>query len=126
MEDLYDELGKMSKLGSIGTALAQFAESLTEGEFKLESRAWVFRPCNFVTFRLTWKRKRSEKIALSLWGGRALHSVESPELKLWAGRWADYRSCDVTLPRQLAAAAVYIEKAFKLYRGSRNWPKGRD
>ena len=108
MNNLYEELGKMSKLASVGTALAQFTESLTEGEFKLEDRVWVYRPCNFVTFRLTWKRSSSEKIALSLSGGRLLHSVESPHLKLWAGRWATYRSCDITSPRQLAAAALYI------------------
>jgi hypothetical protein len=122
MKNLYEDLGKMSKLASVGTALAQFVESLTDGEFKLESREWVYRPHNFVTFRVQSKRRKSEKIVLSLSGGTALHSVESPHLKLWRGRYPTYRSCDISIPRQLAAAAQYIEKAFELYRSR---PRGR-
>jgi len=124
MKNLYEELGKMSKLGSVGAALGKFVESLTEGEFKLASREWVYRPRNFITFRVQWKRRKSEKIVLSLWGGRALHSVESSHLKLWHGRFGTYRQCEITSPRQLAAAALYTEKAFELYRDSRNWPRG--
>lgn len=126
MKNLYEDLGNMSKLGSVGTALAQFVESLTEGKFELKDRVWVYYPSNFVAFRVQRKRRGSEeKIVLSLWGGRALHSVESPHLRLTAGRFATYRSCDITSARKLAAAALYIEKAFELYRDSRNWPKGK-
>ena len=123
MKNLYEDLGNMSKLASVGTALAQFVDSLTEGkgEFKLESREWVYRPHNFIAFRVQWKRKRSEKIVLSLWGS-ARRFEESPLLKLWRGRFSGYSSCEITSPRQLAAAAQYIEKAFELYRSR---PRGR-
>ena len=63
---LEEELKNMPKLTAIGLALAQFAASLTQGEFIHEEKKWVYRTANFIAFTIQYARAKN--ITLSLYG----------------------------------------------------------
>jgi len=109
---LEEELKNIPKLTEIGLALAQFAASLTEGEFIHEKKKWVYRQDNFIAFTIQYARAKN--IAISLYGNHRDFTKDSI-LEIYSGRSYNYIECRVTEPRQLAAAANYIQRAFELY-----------
>lgn len=118
---IYDDIGKLTTLRDVGTALAQYTASLTQGEFQRRGQEWVYYPANFVVFRVQWKRARD--IVLTLRGvPREFDILE--DLPLRRGR-ATYSRCTVSNPRHLRAAASYIARAYELWRRGRSRPLKR-
>ena len=68
---------------------------------------------NFVTFTIRHKQKRH--LTISLRGNPSEFDV-SPDLSLKEGRAGAYSECNVTSPRQLAAATAYVQRAYELYK----------
>jgi len=123
-----EELQQLETLKHVGRALADFVRSLPpsvkpnycEGEFKRQGKKWVHDP-NFVTFTLHYIR--TENITLSLRGNPSQFQ-QSDVLPLQPGRGAKtskggYSECRISGARQLGAAAVYIERAYEIYRKGR-------
>jgi hypothetical protein len=145
-----DELKELPTLEIVGRALAQFVRSLhpkdkslgpvtqiygdgrppfteeryPKGDFILRGKKWVYDP-NFVTFTLHYTR--TENITLSL-RGHPSEFQQQEVLPLLPGRGAvggvgGYTECRITAPRQLAAAAACIERAYEIWhRGSLRTP----
>ena len=109
---LDEELQRIPELTSVGRALVQFTMSLTNGRFVREQKTWVYRPPNFVAFRV--QHARAQTIALSLCGNWRTFE-EEPVLRLSGGRNPMWVRCTIDSPRQLAAASYYIEHAFKVH-----------
>lgn len=109
---LEEELKNIPKLTAIGLALAQFASSLTEGEFIRKEKKWVYRQDNFVAFTIQYARAKN--IAVSLYGNFRDFKKDSV-LDIASGRPYNYIEFRISEPRQLAAAANYIQRSFELY-----------
>lgn len=111
------ELQRIPQLTSVGRALVQFVMSLTPGKFKRQGKRWVYRPANFIALCVQHARARS--IALSLYcNWKSFEKKEDPILPVSRGRNSMWVRCTVADPRQLAAAARYIEEAFKHHQKS--------
>jgi hypothetical protein len=118
---LTDDLHRLGALAHTALALLQFAESLHPNHaVELKGERWVFNP-NFVTLTPHWKRVTN--IAFSL-RGNPDEFPQDPVLPLKAGM-AGYSECTVTEPRQLAAAAAYIQRAYELYQRGRTRDRKR-
>ena len=113
---IYDELAKLRTLSEVGTALAQYASALSDGQFQQRGQEWVYYRANFVVFRVQWKR--SQDIVLTLRGSPAEFDA-AEELPLRRAR-ATYSRCTVASARQLRAAASYIARAHELWRRGRS------
>lgn len=112
---ILDEMEKLRTLGDIGSALVQYTTTLTEGRFERGGSEWVYRPANFVVFRMQWKRNQDIVVTLR---GIPREFEACKELPLRHGR-ATYSRCTVSDPRHLRAAACYIARAHEL------WQRGR-
>jgi hypothetical protein len=114
---LESDVAEIAELKHVGVALAQFACSLfPESDFRREGRRWVFRPENYVTFSV--HSSRSRHIRLSLRGNREEFS-EHIGTPLKKGRNPSWSECIVADPRQLLAAASYIDRAAELFKRGR-------
>lgn len=107
-----EELERIPPLTAVGTALVQFAKSLTSGGFIQKGKLWVYAPANFVAFSV--QHARAQTIRITFYGNWR-HFKESPVLQIERARNTMYCACTIDNPRQLAAAARYIEKAFNLH-----------
>ncbi len=118
---IHDEIGKLSTLRDVGTALAQYTATLTQGEFQHRGQEWVYYPANFVVFRVQWKR--AQDIVLTLRGIPDEFDMLDG-LRLRRAR-ATYSRCTVSNPRHLRAAATFIARAYELWRRGRSRPLKR-
>lgn len=109
--------GQLDDLEPLGNALARFVRALDpKGTFRREGQQWVYRPDNFVTFSIHYKRTKN--IVLSLRG----HSAQYKEPAEKAGltdAWRDlehgmreYSRYRITSVGHLLAAAYFIRLAF--------------
>ncbi len=110
-----DDIARIPHLKHTGCALVDLVEALSPGvTWAKKSRRWVPSK-NFVTF--TIQSARAQTIALSLRG----HPEEFPDklrevLRLRAGRGnGAYSDATLRSPKQLPAAAWYIQVAHALY-----------
>ena len=114
VKSLYDEFGHLGDLGVIGSALAQYAESLCPGgSYKQERHRWVYRPKNFATFAVHYKR-RARNVTLTFSGHPAQFKESAEraglyeawrELKKDLGEYSRYK---IENAGQLLAAAYFI------------------
>jgi len=114
---LEDEISKLDGIRHVGLALLDFSRSILKGNFELEGNYWVYRPDNFVTFDVHWKR--ANNITLSLRG--APSEFEALDcLPLKTGMGGVYSRCKIERADQLDAAASYIRRALELYQRGRS------
>jgi hypothetical protein len=109
------EIERLRCISSVGLALIAFSRAISPGDFRLESGAWIYRPNNFVTFRIHFQRVNN--ITLQLRGRPiefANEFAKDASLPLRRGR-GGYSVCKIERPDQLDAAAFYIRHALKLY-----------
>ncbi len=112
IEKLFIEAKKLPQLEDVIRALAIFARSLTpKGKFYKEGERFVLYP-NFVAF--TPRHKRKKQVSISLRGNVKEFENQSV-LPLKNGRAGSYSECVLNNPKQLAAAAAYIQHAYELY-----------
>jgi len=109
---LDEELEKIPQLTDIGRALIQFSSSLTAGEYIREGKSWVYRPVNFIAFQI--RHSRAKTIVLSLHGNWRKFD-DMGILPISSGRNTMWSTCSIKSPRQLAAAARYIEQSYLLH-----------
>lgn len=112
---IQEELKHLPKLAATGQALVDFAQSLCPiGAFQFERTQWIFRPQNFVTVKVRYKRVYC--IELSLWGdSRDFRQMKHNAVLEVKDGFRSYARAKVDNPRQLKAAAVFIETAFENY-----------
>ena len=125
VKSIYDEFGHLGDLGVIGSALAQYAESLCPGgSYKQEGHRWVYRPENFVTFAVHYKR-RARNVTLTFSGHPAQFKVPPEradlyeawlELKKDKGEYSRYK---IENASHLLAAASFIRLALAYRRRRR-------
>jgi hypothetical protein len=113
---LEDQIRKIPHITNLGLALVDYVRSIQPGEFSLESRSWIYRPANFVTFEVHYQR--ASNIALSLRGGTKEFDPYDI-LPLTYHRGGAYSLCRIEHPNQLEAASYYICRALEIYRRGR-------
>lgn len=116
-DQIYSEIKRIPRLSDAGAALVRYAIAISGSEPKWETEQWVFRPDNFVTFRIQHARDRSIKISLRGHPEEFL-SLDGVQLTDNMGNGA-YSTCKLTDNAQLAAIALHIRTAHDNYvRGS--------
>src|SRR5438445_795244 len=114
------EIQQLESISPVGLALVAFARAIhPTGDFVLESRSWIYRPDNFVTFDIHFQR--ANNITLSLRGGTSEFD-EYPLLPLTIGMGHVYSRCKIERADQLDAASYYIRRALELYQRGRSRP----
>lgn len=121
-ESFAGDLAWVPALKEIGLALAKYASSLSGSVMQWEKEQWVFRPANFVTFRV---QPRDGSIKLSLRGHpNEFALIDGLELRDSMGNGA-YSTCKITSPSQLAAAALHVRRAYQLFGRGRSRARKR-
>ena len=112
IDQLRDEAKKLPELVDTIRALAAFAKSLApEAKYWIQGERYVLYP-NFVAF--TVRHKRSHHLTITLRGNIGEFDGFS-ELPLKEGRAGSYADCNLRSPKELAAAAAYIQRAYQIY-----------
>ena len=126
LEELYEEVQRIScalnalreeakqlpDLADVIVALATFGKALDPGaKYRKEGERYVLRPNTFVTFTVRYKRSHHLTITLR---GNLSEFETAQELPLKNGRAGAYSECNLSSPKQLAAAAAYIQRAYQL------------
>jgi hypothetical protein len=114
---LESEIAHIPELNEIGKALVQFARAQFPGlTFEATGQdRYVAAPENFVTFSVHWKRAKNITVTLR---GNPFEFAVFEELPLKADM-GGYASFKLEHPRQLAAAAMHIQRAAELYKAGR-------
>jgi hypothetical protein len=99
------EIRQLPNLKHVGLALVEFVHSLQKGSFEKKKSEWIYSS-NFVAFTIRYKRIEKIDLHISTYPSEI---EDRRTLPLYAGRWPDYMRCEITLSRQLACAARYIE-----------------
>ena len=116
---LEDDIKKLKGITRVGFSLVDFIRSIHPGEFQLEGNYWVYRPDNFVTIDVHWKR--ANNITLSL-RGAPTEFVTHAGSPLTYGMGNVYSRCKIERADQLDAASYYIRRALELYQRGRSRP----
>lgn len=119
MDELLEECGGLGSIGSVATALVQYATSLGATNYEKKGNRFVPEP-NFVTFEV--HRVRTKNLTISLRGYPKEFQTFS-ELSLKRSQ-NGYSEVKVTAARQLHAAAAHIARAREVFdRGRERTPK---
>jgi hypothetical protein len=117
-----EDMNRLPKLKNMGLALIDFVESLHPGiSFDKKSQRWVPSE-NFVTFTIHFVRSRNIVVSLR---GNPDEFIQFPDLlPLREGMGGgSYSECTLKNPNQLPAIAMYIQKAYELYKEGRGRKK---
>ena len=116
-DEIYDDIRRIPDLADVGCALVHYALVISDSKPVWEKEQWVFRPANFVTFKVQHARDRSIRICLrghleEFW------SFSNVKLKKHMGDGA-YSACKLTDNSQLVAISIHIWTAHDNYRRGR-------
>jgi hypothetical protein len=98
-------------LKHVGLALVEFVYSLEKGAFVQKTKDWIYEPNHFVAFGFPKKRPGQIRLQFRQFFPHYRDKKDEQLLPLYAGRF-DHCKCLITMPRQLACAAKYVELAF--------------
>ncbi len=120
---MHEDFRRVGDLEPIGVALARYAEALSPGgAFQKEGGRWIYRPHNFITFRV---QPRIGGILLTL-SGHPIHYKERAAKAGFYEDWlktgsemASYTTYSITDASQLLAAAQFIKWASEYGRKGR-------
>ena len=111
------EFEQIPRLEEVGVALTRFAMAISNSYPCCENEQWVFRPENFCTFNIQYKR--AQHVSISLRGApREFLQCDEQRLTDSMGNGA-YSKFYLESPAQLAMAAMHVRRAYDL------WTRGR-
>lgn len=112
LAELRAEAKLLPELADVIGALATFGKALDpNSKYWKQGERHVLHPNKFVTFTVRYKRSRHLTITLR---GNLSEFETVQELTLKEGRAGAYAECNLSSPKQLAAAAMYIQRAYQL------------
>jgi hypothetical protein len=113
------ETANVPELSHISLALGQYAEALASTQLRKKGKRWLPGDRNFVTFQIQSARKKD--IVMTLRGDPPEFEVDR-DLPLLKDR-KGYSRGHINSPKQLKAAATYVQRAHELFsRGSNRTP----